>query len=206
MLRHPARDSFGEREVVERVHQLRDRPVDLQHLVDGARVPCPRRPHHPDVERSELCMLQPGAEEEVAAAQAKRGSIRWCLAHHALHLCAQLRGGPLVGVKQEDPGMLERGPQRGVAMCRVVVEDTAVDQRAGRARNLRRRVRAARVEDMHVVRPGNRSQRAGQIALLVLRKDQHGDHRRELMANGIAVPQAVDFAGGGLVGPQGLEP
>ena len=206
VLRHPGRYSLREREVVERMHQFRDRPIDLQHLIDRARVPCPLRPHQADVERRELRVLQPCAEEIVAPPQAESNRIRGRLAHHALHLCAQLRGGPLVGVQQEDPGMLERNPQRRIAVRRVVVECSAVHLRADRARNLHRRVCAARVEDMHIVRPRDRGQRASQIALFVLRKDQHGDHCRELIANGIAVPQAIGFAGGVLVGPQGLEP
>ena len=71
MLLDPARDPFGEGIVVERVAEFGDGAIDLEDLVDGAGVAGAFGTDEADVEGRDLGVLEPGIEEEVAAADAK---------------------------------------------------------------------------------------------------------------------------------------
>ena len=108
--------------MVERVEQLGDRAVDLEDLVDGAGVAGALGADQADVVGRDLRVLQPGAEEEIAAAQAKAGGIGGGFADDALHLGGELGRGAFVGVEQEEPRMLEVEREGGVAVGGVVVE------------------------------------------------------------------------------------
>src|ERR1700761_1786469 len=77
VLLDPTSDAFGEWEVIERIAQLSDGAVDLEDLVDGAGVAGALGTDEANVEGRDLGVLEPGVEEEVAAAHTKRcGLIR----------------------------------------------------------------------------------------------------------------------------------
>ena len=71
MLLDPASDAFGEREVIERIAELGNGTIDLEDLVDGAGVAGAFGTDEADVVGRDLGVLEPGVEEEVAAAHAK---------------------------------------------------------------------------------------------------------------------------------------
>ena len=103
-----------------------DRAVDFEDFVDGAGVLRAFRADEADVVRRDLRVLEPGAEEEVAAAQAEAGSVGGRFEDDALHLGGEFGSGALVGVEQKDPGVFERQREGGVAVGGVVVEDAGV--------------------------------------------------------------------------------
>ena len=71
MLGDPVCDAFGKRKVVERVAEIGDGAFDFEDLVDGAGVAGVLGADKADVEGRDLRVLEPGAEEEVAAAEAE---------------------------------------------------------------------------------------------------------------------------------------
>ena len=153
--------------------------VDLEHLVDGASVLSAAGADQADVVRREVCAcFQPGAEEEVAAAD--RGSRRCWRGLPRTTRCIsarEFRRGALVGVGQEDPWVLEwvwRARRCGGSRSRRRGGCGGGHRRRGRSRRWRRW--SARVEDVDVVGPGDRRPaRARKIALLILCEDEDGD-------------------------------
>ena len=94
-----------------------------------------------------------------------------------LHLAGELRGGALVGIENEDPGVFEgNGGEGGVAVGGVVVEGAGVDVGAGGFGDLYRAVGGVGVEDVNVVGPRDGGEAVGQIVLLVAGEDENGDH------------------------------
>jgi hypothetical protein len=71
VLLYPAGDAFGEGVVVERVTELGYGAVDLEDLVDGTGVARAFGADQADIEGRDLGILEPGVEEEVAAADAE---------------------------------------------------------------------------------------------------------------------------------------
>ena len=75
VLGDPVGDALGEREVIERVAQIGYRAFDFDYLVDGAGVAAALGADEADVVGGDLGVLEPGAEEEVAAAEAEAGDL-----------------------------------------------------------------------------------------------------------------------------------
>ena len=85
-----------------------------------------------DVERRELGVLEPGAEEVIAAADPEGCGFGWGGEGELLDFAGEIGGGALVGIEEEDPGVFEGyGSEGGVAVSRIVVEGADVDVGSG---------------------------------------------------------------------------
>ena len=152
VLFYPAGDAFGEGEVIEWVAEIGDGAIDLDDFVDRAGVAGAFRADEADVERRELSVPEPRAEEEVAAAKAEAGDLVGSSECKLLHLTGEFGGGSLVGVKEKDPGVFERHSGEGrVTVGGVGVEGAGVEMGSGGLRDGRGGVGAVGVEDVDVV-------------------------------------------------------
>jgi hypothetical protein len=94
-----------------------------------------------------------------------------------LHLAGEFGGWTLIGVEEEDPGVLEGdGGESGVAVGGVVVEGAGVNLGSGCFGDSDGVVGAVGVEDVDVVGPGDRGETVREVALLVAGEDEDGDH------------------------------
>ncbi len=143
-------------------------------------------------------MLEPGVEEEVAAADAEGCSLVGGCEGDLLHLAGEVRGGALVGVGEEDPGVFEGDACEGsVAVGGVVVEGAGVDMGAGGFGDLYGVVGGVGVEDVDVVGPGDRGEAVGEIVLLVAGEDEDGDHLSGMVSRRSPIKLEADDEPGG---------
>jgi len=135
-----------------------------------------------------LRVLEPGVEEEVATADAEGCDFIGSCEDELLHLAGELGSGTLVGVGEEDPGVLEGdGGEGGVPVGGVVVEGAGVSVGAGGFRDFDGGVGAVGVEDVDVVGPGDAGEAVGEVALLVVGEDEDGDHLVAMVSRDLVV-------------------
>ncbi len=77
MLGDAVGDALGEGVVVEGIAEVGDGAFDLDDLVDGTGVAGAFGADEADVEGGDLGVLEPGVEEEVAAAEAEAADLGW---------------------------------------------------------------------------------------------------------------------------------
>lgn len=98
-------------------------------------------------------MLEPGTAKEVTTLNAK-GYVAVWVGGGAVEAEAEVRGDALIGIKIEDPGVLEGKIAEGpVLVGGPVIEDTLVDVGAVLLGDGDGRVRRERIEDVNIVGP-----------------------------------------------------
>jgi len=86
VLGYPVGDALGEGVVIEGMSEVGDGTLDLDDFVDGAGISSALGADETDVEGGYLGVFEPGAEEEVAAAQAESADFSGCGEGELLHL------------------------------------------------------------------------------------------------------------------------
>jgi hypothetical protein len=90
--------------VIEGLGELGGVACDFGNFVDVAGIVDPADADEADVKRRKLRVLEPGAPEEVAAADAEGGGGLGDCGKGAGDFVDEGRGGALVGVEDQDPG------------------------------------------------------------------------------------------------------